>query len=35
MKEIGGYFGIERFNGSEYYPDLKALNTGRVALNIW
>lgn len=32
MKEIGGYFGMESFSGSEYYPGLKALNSGRNAL---
>lgn len=32
MKEIGGYFGLEEFTKSEYYDDLKALNTGRNAL---
>ena len=26
MKEIGGYFGLEDFSGSEYYPDLVAVN---------
>lgn len=30
--EIGGYFGLEEFTGTEYYPDLVALNTGRNAL---
>ena len=30
--EIGGYFGLEKFMGSEYYPKLFALNTGRNAL---
>lgn len=32
MREIGGYFGLERFRGQEYYPDLLALNSGRNAL---
>ena len=32
MKEIGGYFGMESFQGSEYYPELTALNSGRNAL---
>lgn len=32
MKEIGGYFELEKFMGSEYYSDLIALNTGRNAL---
>lgn len=26
MKEIGGYFGLEEFSGSEYYPELVAVN---------
>ena len=26
MKEIGGYFGLEEFSGSEYYPELIAVN---------
>ena len=26
MKEIGGYFGLEEFNGSEYYPECIAVN---------
>lgn len=32
MKEIGGYFGLERISGEEYYPDAIPLNTGRNAL---
>lgn len=32
MKEIGGYFGLERFTGKEYYDSLISLNTGRNAL---
>lgn len=32
MKEIGGYFGMERFSGNEYHPGLTALNSGRNAL---
>lgn len=26
MKEIGGYFGLEEFSGTEYYPELVAVN---------
>ncbi len=32
MKEIGGYFGLEKLVSHEYYSDLKALNTARNAL---
>ncbi len=32
IKEIGGYFGLERFSGSELYEDAIPLNTGRNAL---
>lgn len=32
MMEIGGYFGLEKFRGNEYYEDLIAVNTGRNAL---
>ena len=32
MREIGGYFELEELKGSEYYPDLIPLNTGRNAL---
>lgn len=32
MKEIGGYFELERFSGKEYHADLLALNNGRCAL---
>lgn len=32
MGEIGGYFGMERLAGREYYPDLIAVNNGRNAL---
>lgn len=32
MKEIGGYFGLDKFRGDAYYEDLLALNTGRNAL---
>lgn len=32
MKEIGGYFGLERFDGREYHEGKLALNTGRNAL---
>lgn len=32
MREIGGYFGLEKFIHREYYPNLIALNTGRNAL---
>lgn len=32
MKEIGGYFGMETCSGSEYYPELIPLNSGRNAL---
>ena len=32
MKEIGGYFGLEKLISNEYYRDLIPLNTGRNAL---
>lgn len=32
MREIGGYFEFEHFNGREYYSDLVGLNTARNAL---
>lgn len=32
MKEIGGYFGLEDFQGQEYYHDLVAVNNARNAL---
>lgn len=32
MKEIGGYFGLESFGGSELYADLLHLNSARNAL---
>ena len=32
IREIGGYFGLETFDGSEYHRDLLALNTARNAL---
>ena len=32
MNEIGGYFGLEKFSGPEYYGDLIAVNSGRNAL---
>lgn len=32
MKEIGGYFGLEKLITNEYYPELIALNTARNAL---
>lgn len=32
MKEIGGYFELEHFEGEDYYPDLVHLNLGRTAL---
>ena len=32
MKEIGGYFGFEKFEGREYYGELIALNSARNAL---
>ena len=32
MKEIGGYFGLEKFISNEFYKDCIALNTGRNAL---
>jgi hypothetical protein len=32
MKEIGGYFGLEKLISNEYYNELIALNTGRNAL---
>lgn len=32
MKEIGGYFGLEVFQGKEYHEGLLALNNGRNAL---
>jgi len=31
-KEIGGYFGLETFNGREYYEHLLGVNSGRNAL---
>lgn len=31
LKEIGGYFELERFYGKEYYPDALAVNCGRNA----
>lgn len=32
MKEIGGYFEFEHFEGQEYYPDLFKFNLGRCAI---
>ena len=32
MKEIGGYFELEQFNGQAYHEDLLAVNNGRCAL---
>lgn len=32
MKEIGGYFGLEKLVSNEYYSDLTAVNTARNAL---
>lgn len=32
MKEIGGYFGFEKFSGKEYHSDAVPLNNGRNAL---
>lgn len=32
MKEIGGYFGLEKLISNEYYKDLVPLNSGRNAL---
>lgn len=32
MKEIGGYFGLEQFTGTEFYPELIALNNARSCL---
>lgn len=32
MKEIGGYFGLEKLISNEYYPDLIALNNARNGL---
>ncbi|HSI68458.1 MAG TPA: hypothetical protein VK947_13605, partial [Planococcus sp. (in: firmicutes)] len=32
MKEIGGYFGLDKLVSNEYYPDLVSVNTGRNAL---
>lgn len=32
VREIGGYFGLETFTGSEYHRDLIGLNTARNAL---
>ena len=32
MKEIGGYFGLERLVNRPYYPELIAVNSGRAAL---
>lgn len=34
QKEIGGYFELENFTGSEYYSDLYRVNLGRTAL-LW
>lgn len=31
-REIGGYFGLERFSGKEYYEDLIGVNSARNAL---
>lgn len=33
MKEIGGYFELERYHGQDYYPDLFHLNLGRCAIS--
>lgn len=32
VKEIGGYFGLEKLISNEYYPDLTAVNNARCAL---
>ena len=32
VKEIGGYFGLEKLVSNEYYPDLAAVNNARCAL---
>ncbi len=32
MKEIGGYFELEHYEGQEYYPDLFKFNLGRTAI---
>jgi hypothetical protein len=32
MKEIGGYFGLDKLVSNEYYPDLVSVNNGRNAL---
>ncbi len=32
MKEIGGYFELEHYQGQEYYPDLFKFNLGRTAI---
>ena len=32
IKEIGGYFGLEKLISNEYYPDLAAVNNARCAL---
>ncbi len=32
MREIGGYFALETLSGSEFYPELTAVNTARHAL---
>ena len=32
MKEIGGYFELERFSGREYHEGLLGVNNGRNAL---
>lgn len=32
IKEIGGYFGLEKLVSNEYYPDLAAVNNARCAL---
>ncbi len=32
MKDIGGYFELEHYEGQEYYPDLFKFNLGRTAI---
>lgn len=35
MREIGGYFELERFGGEEYHAGALALNTARSCLALW
>ena len=34
MKEIGGYFELEKSSGEEYYPELYKINLGRTAMKL-